>query len=276
VGWRSRRRKRRGAAAAEAGGHRIQAPTWLGASRLAPGSSSRSLSLQRLYHLKRSEGQSKRAGRRRHAATVRGSLTRRGRAGRRRRHGTGSNGRRARRRTTTLLECAWRLDPPPPEAQAVGPAVGVRGDAGRRCRVATGDAVGGRGGGEWTPMWIAAIIVGGWRRDPQHTWTPSSLRCFAGRSGDYLRLPRGRRRPREYTVTASQPEPQMLALTVASDQIPTAEQTADWDTRSDEGGGSYCLVSRLVVSTSTYRTHHKHSLNRSRSLKNPKKNVAGY
>lgn len=203
-------------------------------------------------------GQSKRAGRRRHAATMRGSLKRRERAGRRRRHGTGSNGRRARRRTTTLLECAWRLDPPPPEAQAVGPAVGVRGDAGRRCRVATGDAVGGRGGGEWTPMWIAAIIVGGWRRDPQHTWTPSSLRCFAGRSGDYLRLPRGRRRPREYTVTASQPEPQMLALTVASDQIPTAEQTADWDTRSDEGGGSYCLVSRLVVSTSTYRTHHKH------------------
>jgi hypothetical protein len=63
VGWRSRRRRtRRAGAAAEAGGHRIQAPTWLGATVRADvrlGSSSRSLSLHRLrlYHLKRSEGE---------------------------------------------------------------------------------------------------------------------------------------------------------------------------------------------------------------------------
>ena len=93
---------------------------------------------------------------------------------------------------TTLLERVWlwpldagtRRRPPPRrrrrQAQPSAPA-GIRGRGG--ASLSRGDAVGGRGGGEWSPMWSAAIIVGRCRAGPQHTWTPSSSRCFAGGVG---------------------------------------------------------------------------------------------
>jgi hypothetical protein len=177
------------------------------ASRRAPGSSSRSLSLPQLYRLERSEGEAS-AGPRRHAATVTGSLAYRERA--RRGGGTGSNSRRARRRPQNFSSVRVALTSGARRPRGTGGRPSHRRPRGCGASLSRGDCRCGRcsdvegqvrSGREWTPMLSAAIIVGGCRAGPQRSWAGrrppcSGLLCFAGRSGDYLRLHgQGRRRP---------------------------------------------------------------------------------
>ena len=107
---------------------------------------------------------------------------------------------------TTLLERVWlwpldagtRRRPPPRrrrrQAQPSAPA-GIRGRGG--ASLSRGDAVGGRGGGEWSPMWSAAIIVGGCRVARSTPGRRPPRAASLGEWWDPLRLP-SRRRAREY------------------------------------------------------------------------------